>query len=52
MAQILQNISYKVCFIIVRKFDTFGWLILIPSTSAIMDQAAGCYAILTLEIGL
>ena len=40
MAQILQSLSNKVCFIILPKFNKFGLLILILGTSAIMDQTA------------
>ena len=43
MAQILQSLSYKVFFIILPKFNTFGLLIPILGTSAIMDQTACCY---------
>ena len=52
MAQILQTLNYKVCFIILPKFNKFGLLILILGTSAIMDQTACCYNMKTLEIGL
>ena len=52
MAQILQSLSYKVCFIILPKFNKFGLLILILGTSAIMDQTACCYNVTTSEIGL
>ena len=52
MAQILQSFSYKVCFIILPKFNKFGLLILIMRTSAIMDQTACCYNMTTSEIGL
>ena len=52
MAQILQSLSYKVCFIILPKFNSFGLNILILGTSAIMDQAACCYNMTTSEIGL
>ena len=38
VAQILQSLSYKVCFIILPKFNSFGLFILILGTSAIMDQ--------------
>ena len=52
MAQILQSLSYKVCFIVLPKFNKFGLLILILGTSAIMDQTACCYNMTTSEIGL
>ena len=52
MAQILQSFSYKVCFIILPKFNKFGLLILILGTSAIMDQTGCCYNVTTSEIGL
>ena len=52
MAQILQSLSYKVCFIILPKFNSFGLFILILGKSAIMDQTACCYNITTSEIGL
>ena len=52
MAQILQSPSYKVCYIIISKFNTFGLFILILGTSAIMDQTACCYNTTTSEIGL
>ena len=52
MAQILQSLSYKVCFIILPNSNKFGLLILILGTSAIMDQTACCYNMMTLEIGL
>ena len=40
LAQILQSLSYKVCTIILPKFNTFGLFIPILGTSAIMDQTA------------
>ena len=52
LAQILQSLSYKVCSIILPKFTTFGLLIPILGTSAIMDQRACCYNVTTSEIGL
>ena len=52
MAQILQSLSYKACFIILPKFNSFGLFILILGTSAIMDQTACCYNMTTSEIGL
>ena len=52
LAQILQNLSDKVCFIILPKFNTFGVLIPILGTSAIMDQTACCYNVTTSETGL
>ena len=52
MAQILQSLSYKVCFIILPKFNSFGLFILILGTSAIMDQKVCCYNMTTSEIGL
>ena len=52
MAQILQSISYKVCFIILPKFNKFGLLILILGTSVIMGQTACCYNMTTSNIGL
>ena len=51
VAQILQSLSYKVCFTIPPKFNSFGLFILILGTSAIMDQAACCYNMTTSEIG-
>ena len=50
MAQILQSPSYKVCFIILPKFNSFELFTLILGTSAIMDQAACCYNMTTSEI--
>ena len=52
MAQVLQRLSYKVCFIKLPKFTTFGLLILNLDTSAIIDQTACCYNVTTSEIGL
>ena len=52
MAQILQSLSYKVCFIILPKFNSFVLFILILGMSAIMDQTAGCYNMTTSEIRL
>ena len=52
LAQILQSLSYKVCSIILPKFNTFGLFIRILGTSAIMDQAACCYNVTTSETGL
>ena len=40
MAQILQSLSYKVCFNILPKFNSFGLFILILGTPAIKDQTA------------
>ena len=51
MAQILQSLSHKVCFIILPKFNKFGLFILILGASAIMDQTACCYNMTTSEIG-
>ena len=51
LAQILQSLSYKVCSIILPKFNTFGLFIPILGTSAIMDQKACCYDATTSEIG-
>ena len=51
MAQILQSLSYKVCFIILPKFNKFGLFIVILGTSAIVDQTACCYNMTTSEIG-
>ena len=52
MAQILQSLSYKVCFIILPKFNKFGQFIRILGTSAIMDQTAFSDNMTTSEIGL
>ena len=52
MAQILHNLSYKVCSITLPKFNKFYLFILILSTSAIMDQTACCYNVTTSETGL
>ena len=52
MAQILQSLSYKVCFSILPKLNKFGLLTLILGTSAIMDQRTCCYNMTTSEIGL
>ena len=52
LAQILQSLSYKVCSIILPKFNTFGLFIPILGTSAIMDQTACCYNVTTSETGL
>ena len=52
MAQFLQSLSYKVCSIILPKFNTFGLFIPILGTSTIMDQTACCYDVTTSEIGL
>ena len=52
MAQILHNLSYKVCSITLPKFNTFGLFIMILGTSAIMDQTACCYNVTTSETGL
>ena len=52
LAQILQNLSYKVCSIILPKFNIFGLFIPILGTSAIMDQTACCYNVTTSETGL
>ena len=52
MAQILHSLSYKICSITLRKFSTLGLLILVLGTSAIMDQTACCYNVMTSETGL
>ena len=52
LVQILQSLSYKVCSIILPKFNTFGLFIPIMGTSAIMDQTACCYNVTTSETGL
>ena len=52
LAQILQSLSYKVCSIILPKFNTFGLFIPILGTSAIMDQTACCYNVTRSETGL
>ena len=52
MDQILQSLSYKVSYIIIPKFNTFGLFIIIPGTSTIMDQTACCYNLTTSETGL
>ena len=52
VAQILQSLSYKICSVILPKFNKFGLFILILDISAIMDQAACCYSMTTSEIGL
>ena len=53
MAQILQqSLRYKVCFITLPKFNSFGLFILILGRSAIMDQTACCCNMTTSEIGL
>ena len=52
MAQILHSLSHKICSITLRKFSTFGLLILVLGTSAIMDQTACCYNVMTSETGL
>ena len=52
LAQILQSLSYKVCSIILPKFNTFELFIPILGTSAIMDQTACCYNVTTSETGL
>ena len=52
LAQILQSLSYKVCSIILPKFNTFGLFIPILDTSAIMYQAACCYNVTASETGL
>ena len=52
MAQILQSLSYKVCFIILPKFNKFGLLIPVLGTSTTMYQMACCYNMTTSEIGL
>ena len=46
LAQMLQSLSYKVCFIILSKFK-FGLFFPILGTSAIMDQTACCYNVAT-----
>ena len=40
--QMLQNISYKVCSILLPKFTTFRLSILILDISIIVDKAACC----------
>ena len=50
IAQILQNLNYKECSIILPKFTAVGLFILILGTSAIMDQIACCCVVTTLEI--
>ena len=52
MAQTLQSLSYKVCFITLPKFNSFGLFVLILGASVIMDQTAYCYNMTTSEIGL
>ena len=53
MAQILQSLSYKVCWIIIPKFNTLKLFILILGASTtIMDQTACCYNVTTSETGL
>ena len=52
LAQILQSISYKMCSIILPKFNTFGLFIPILGASAVMDQTACCYNVTTSETGL
>ena len=52
MAQTLQSPSYKVYYIIISKFNTFGLFILFLGTSTIMDKTACCYNMTTSEIGL
>ena len=52
LAQILQSLSYKVCFITLTKFSTMGLFILILVASTIMDQTACCYNVTTSETGL
>ena len=52
LVQILRSLSYKVCSIILPKFNTFGWSVPILGTSAIMDQTACCYNVTTSETGL
>ena len=52
MTQIFQSLSYKEYPIVSSKFTTFGLFILVLGTSAIMDQPACCYAVMTSEIVL
>ena len=52
LAQILHSLSYKVCSIILPKFNTFGLFIRILGTSAIMDQTTCCCNMTTSETGL
>ena len=52
MPQILQSLSYKVCWIIIPKFNTLKLFILILGASTIMDQTACCYNVTTSETGL
>ena len=52
IAQILQSLSYKVCWIIIQKFNTLKLFILILGASTIMDQTACCYNVTTSETGL
>ena len=52
LAQILQSLSFKVCSIILPKFNTFGLFIPILGTSAIMDKTACCHRVTTSETGL
>ena len=48
----MQSLSYKVCSVILSKFNTFGLFISILGTSAIMDQTACCHRLTTSETGL
>ena len=52
LVQILQSLSYKVCSIILPKFNTFELFILILGASTIMDQTACRYSVTTSETGL
>ena len=52
LAQILQSLSYKMCSVIIPKFNKIELFVLILGTSAIMDQTACCYNVTTSETGL
>ena len=52
LVQILQSLSYKVCSIILPKFNTFRLFIPILGTFAIIDQTACCYNVTTSKTGL
>ena len=52
LVQILQSLGYKVCSIILLKFNTFGLFIPVVGTSASMDQTGCCYNVTTSETGL
>ena len=52
MAQILQSLSYKECFMILLKFTKCGLFILILVTYTNVNQTFCCYIVTTLEMGL